>query len=955
LTEANDHRVARRRNTRILAVSFAVLLIASGVALGAGSEASELTGIRTTSPCAEPNGNCTGDSGLPSRQVTASAATVRSAVYPESAIVSNGTVQLGINPTGNLNVFGGTPSSGTGTTAVGLRYVPTNADATSPGCLCEGWGVADAESPEAPADPSAGTTGYANVSSDSGSHHLRVVEFENDEETAKSVVDVLGGEDGETPIMRVTHEYEPFTGSPNLYRAVVTVENLTGTTIGELRYRRVMDWDVEPTAFSEFVTIDGDSSSEFLRFSSDNGFASANPLAGPSSIDAEGFFSDNGPDDHGALFDFGFGQLPPLESRTFSIFYGGAGTEAEAVAAVSAAQAEIWSFGQPSTTDGPTLGTPNTFIFGFSGIGGAGAGSDARPPVSLATAAPNRRPVGERDFEATARLDNTSGADIAGGSVRIDPGPDLTVLSGANPAALGTLPAGSAGHGPSSSWTLRAPKPACGVDSTYEYDIYGDFAGSASAGGERHVHRTVTVPRTCGKIQGTTTWTAIEGPEVVSSGPEEGAQISACPSSGGSCQLVSSAADGSYAISNLLPGDYTLEARPNPAGPHADLPPQTKILHIPAGGTVSQNFEFSTLLKPPADGSSSATTPSVGGTTEDGFPLLYWGDPIHLLTETAACEHPTVTYAITQGDPLLVVLASGPMTEGPAGTFTALAPAVFPHHGYARVSFVVDCPGPEPDPQPVEFDVYIDPSGFVRTVDGSPLPGATVTLLRSSSSGGPFAAVPGGSKVMSPSNRTNPDLTDGAGHFGWDVSAGFYRVRAEKAGCHAPGDPGRAEVETGTYAVPPPVTDIELRLDCASIPDTPQKGASASAPGRRSAPGLARARALVPVRAGKAMVRMSCRAETACAGVAKLSASIEAGSRRAGKRGDRGGASPIGKARFSIPPGKDRVVPIPLNRTGKGLLRKAGKRGVRAKLSGAGLKGRTVTLKPAAKRRGKRR
>jgi hypothetical protein len=938
LTEANDQRVARRRSTRILSVSFAALLIASGVATGAGSGASQPAENPSQQPLGGNQRPSSEGGGAPSQPRVASAPTVRSAVYPESAIVSNGTVQLGINPTGNLNVPGGTPSSGTGTTDVGLRYVPTNADATSPGCLCEGWGVADEESPEAPADPNAGTTGYANVSSDGGPNHLRVVEFENDEETAKSVVDVLGGEDGETPIIRVTHEYEPFAGSPNLYRAVVTVENLTGTTIGDLRYRRVMDWDVEPTAFSEFVTIDGDSSSEFLKFSSDNGFASANPLAGPSTIEAEGFFTDSGPADHGALFDFGFGQLPPLESRTFSIFYGAAGTETDAIAAVSAAQAEIWSLGQPNTSDGPTLGTPNTFIFGFSGIGGAGAGSDARPPVTLATAAPNRLPVGGRDFEAVARLDNTGETDIADGSVRIDPGPGLTVLSGANPAALGTLPAGSAGHGPSSSWTLRAPMPACGADSTYEYDIYGDFAGSASAGGERHVHRTVTLPRTCGKVQGTATWTAIEGPEVVNSGPEAEAQISACPVPAGGCRLVSSAGDGSYSISELPPGDYVLEARPNPAGPHADLPPQTKLLHIPAGGTVNQNFEFSTLLKPPSDGSSTATTPGVGGTTEDGLPLLYWGDPINLKTEVTACEHPTVTYTITQGDPLLVVLSSGPMTEGPAGTFTAVAPPVYPHHGYARVSFTADCPGPEPDPSPVEFDVYIDPSGLVRSVDGSPLAGATVTLLRSSSSGGPFSAVPSGSKVMSPANRANPDVTDAAGHFGWDVSAGFYRVRAEKAGCHAPGDPGRAEVETATYEVPPPVTDIDLRLDCASVTSSSSGGGSAPGSARHRA-GIARARALAPVRAGRALLQMSCRAEAACTGVAKLTASIAAG------------GSPIGKARFSIPPGKDRVVPVPLNGKGKRLLRKAGKRGAKAKLTGAGVKGRTVTLKPVARKR----
>ena len=45
-------------------------------------------------------------------------------------------------------------------TVFGLRFIPTNGDATAPGCLCEGWGVANA-------DETTGTfSGYANISSD---------------------------------------------------------------------------------------------------------------------------------------------------------------------------------------------------------------------------------------------------------------------------------------------------------------------------------------------------------------------------------------------------------------------------------------------------------------------------------------------------------------------------------------------------------------------------------------------------------------------------------------------------------------------------------------------------------------------------------------------------------------------------------------------------------------------
>ncbi len=53
------------------------------------------------------------------------------------AIISNGLIQLGVNEQGHLNVPGGTRSSGSGTTYVGLRFLPTNAEAIAPGCLCE--------------------------------------------------------------------------------------------------------------------------------------------------------------------------------------------------------------------------------------------------------------------------------------------------------------------------------------------------------------------------------------------------------------------------------------------------------------------------------------------------------------------------------------------------------------------------------------------------------------------------------------------------------------------------------------------------------------------------------------------------------------------------------------------------------------------------------------------------
>jgi hypothetical protein len=167
----------------------------------------------------------------------------------------------------------------------------------------------------------------------------------------------------------------------------VTIENLSGAPIATVQYRRVMDWDVEPTPFNEFVTIDRGTASA-LTYTSDDGFASSNPLSGPSSIMGEGNMVDVGPADHGALFDFTFGPLGIGGELSFIIFYGGAATEAEAQAALAAVGAEAYSFGQ--TSDDPAGGTPNTFIFAFGKVGGSAI---FEPPAVPATPTVPAAPV----------------------------------------------------------------------------------------------------------------------------------------------------------------------------------------------------------------------------------------------------------------------------------------------------------------------------------------------------------------------------------------------------------------------------------------------------------------------------------------------------------------------------------------------------------------------------------
>jgi hypothetical protein len=168
---------------------------------------------------------------------------------------------------------------------------------------------------------------------------------------------------------------------------VVTIENISEDEV-HLLYRRSMDWDIEPTAFDEFVTmVPGDSSE--LVYTSDGGFDEDHVLDPPQMEIAEGAFVDSGPEDHGALFDFDFGALPAGESKSFTTFYGAAATEKAAATALVTVGAEAYTLGEANTADGPGRGKPNTFFFGFEGIGGS---TVTMPPTATPTAAATATP-----------------------------------------------------------------------------------------------------------------------------------------------------------------------------------------------------------------------------------------------------------------------------------------------------------------------------------------------------------------------------------------------------------------------------------------------------------------------------------------------------------------------------------------------------------------------------------
>lgn len=272
------------------------------------------------------------------------------------AIIDNGFVQLGVDVNGQLNIGGGS-SSQSGVSVVGLRLlnVPDPSfESTAPGCLCEGWGVGYVLPTQ--------QSGFAN--NDDGTSNLTSIGFASTP-TSATTVSSMGGN------LEVTHAFTPSVNTPYLYQVAVTIKNTSGGAIQDLRYTRTMDWDVEPTPFDEYVTIQGTGSTSTLLHSNDNGFESSDPFAGRSEImsgTTDVDFADFGIDDHGANFDFGFGDLLDGDSFSFKIFYGAAPTEAAALAAIGADGLELFSLGQ--SANGPETGAPATFIFGFKGVGG---------------------------------------------------------------------------------------------------------------------------------------------------------------------------------------------------------------------------------------------------------------------------------------------------------------------------------------------------------------------------------------------------------------------------------------------------------------------------------------------------------------------------------------------------------------------------------------------------------
>jgi len=304
--------------------------------------------------------------------------------FPAGGIIYNSTISdkqtiaLGINPEGHLNTRVGTitvNASGTGIAHKIPAITGSWYDATAPGCLCEGWGVSG-NIINADGTSGGSVVGYASVDS-GGVYNIEVKSFVVD--TLSIVSTVVIKDAGSNPILEVTHKYGISSLNPAvLFQGNVTITNISGKTITDVRYNRSMDWDMPGSEFNEFVTHSGVSASASLLtrpkvlYAGDNGFMTPNPMnsyPGPWGYymyDESTFKKDflrNGPNDHGSTFTFGFKDLACGESANFMIYYGAADSKDALTTALASEGVSIYSIGENNRLANP-------FAFGFKGLSG---------------------------------------------------------------------------------------------------------------------------------------------------------------------------------------------------------------------------------------------------------------------------------------------------------------------------------------------------------------------------------------------------------------------------------------------------------------------------------------------------------------------------------------------------------------------------------------------------------
>jgi hypothetical protein len=315
--------------------------------------------------------------------------------FEESGIIYNSTVAseqkiaLGIRKEGQMGAYNPNIARNARYTGIAYKFDGSRSqgyrsgwyDATTPGCLCEGWGAGFVDR------SGRRTHGRANQAVGRVSN-IEVKSFVTEETSITSTVWIK--DSSGRPVLEVTHRFGPAAKVPGaLFQALVTMTNISGETLRDVRYNRTMDWDIPPTEFRERVTIKGVEASAAsvdtpkVLNSGNNGFMLPNPFypgyyhtKWPKSRQINKDYEQAGPADHGFTATFGFGDLICGQAHTFMIYYGAAANKADMKAAFATEDVPLYSIGESSGSYYYWL--PNSDVsygFGFKGVSGSAIAS----------------------------------------------------------------------------------------------------------------------------------------------------------------------------------------------------------------------------------------------------------------------------------------------------------------------------------------------------------------------------------------------------------------------------------------------------------------------------------------------------------------------------------------------------------------------------------------------------
>ncbi|MCA1819089.1 MAG: hypothetical protein LC620_03395, partial [Halobacteriales archaeon] len=282
------------------------------------------------------------------------------------AVISSGPtgVSLGIASTGQLTAPGTSPSNNCVNslvypglaTMVSLRYNPSNDDGMDCDFEGEGWGLSysggpvgmgykswSAYEPSSSGNCAYGTLGYPPA----GSTPLSSTFYATATEASSEVT--IGS-------LIANQTYRPYGAAyPSVYRDDITITNSGNVAVNGVVYRRVMSWGSPQRADdATFQSIDtlpisgGYVPPQVVATAIVGSSACPNPTAAyGSGVVANGpppagTVVTNAYGDVAMVWDFNFGTLAPGQSETFTLYYGGAGTHAAALAILNGIQAQIY-------------------------------------------------------------------------------------------------------------------------------------------------------------------------------------------------------------------------------------------------------------------------------------------------------------------------------------------------------------------------------------------------------------------------------------------------------------------------------------------------------------------------------------------------------------------------------------------------------------------------------------